>query len=146
MQQINQLLTQRAGDDVTRRQRGQRRTFGDDEDVFVLIADEGRRQRFAVGANLRFAIYANITGQMNFDDIALVQDAVGAGGLSVDEDGFKHFQPAEGMLPQRKASGDNTAHGAPFVCAGYGVGQNAHGCPPLFGKMISGIIPYRPVN
>ena len=62
MQQINQLLTQRAGDDVTRRQRGQRCAFGDDEDVFVLIADEGRRQRFAVGANLRFAVYANIAG------------------------------------------------------------------------------------
>lgn len=37
------LLAQRTGSDMAGRQRGQRRAFGDDQQVFILIADERRR-------------------------------------------------------------------------------------------------------
>ena len=124
------LLAQRAGGDVPGGKRGQRRALAHDQQVLVLITQKGRRQAGHSGL-VRSALLRHVAGQVHLDDLARMQAIIRAHGRVADADGAQNLQPAEGMLPQAKAPGDDAAHRAAGVRLGDGVGQNAHGQPPF---------------
>ena len=130
VQQAHHLLAQRAGGDVAGGERGQRRALAHDQQVLILIAQERRRQAGHSGF-ARAALLRHVAGQVHLDDLARAQKIVRAHGHAADADGAEHLQPAEGVLSQRKAPGDDAAHRAASVRLGDGVGQNAHGQPPF---------------
>ena len=130
VQQAHHLLAQRAGGDVPGGERGQRRALAHDQQVLILIAQKGRRQAGCSGL-VRIALLRHVAGQVHLDDLARAQPVIRAHGHAADADGAEHLQPSEGVLPQRKAPGDDAAHRAAGVRLGDSIGQNAHGQPPF---------------
>lgn len=126
----NHLIAQRGAFDVNSRQRGKRRALGDDQNILVLIADEGGRGRgFAAVFFCRSAVFfygcafcQHVAGQMDFDYIALAEDVICAYRRAVDKDGGKHLEPAEGMRAEGKTARYHGADCAPVIRSGGCIG------------------------
>ena len=67
--------------------------------------------------------------------ISCMEDIIRADGSTVDMDGLKHLEPAEGMLPEGKAARHDAAHGAALVHGPGRIGQNPHGSPSFSGQI-----------